>query len=183
MLRVIILSVVIFVALIFALSMGEDVGRFIYHYLGHIIDALLAAAKVVGGQIQVFFAGLWGFMQGNRIKVLIALLLTVPITYWLLQQQKNTKQNTGPSKRAAIILALLLGWLGAHRFYLNQIGWGIAFLVCCYVFPPLALIVGWVDALRYALMDPIEFSHLYAHQQPAHQQPKTKSGSQNDQGL
>ncbi|HLR81669.1 MAG TPA: TM2 domain-containing protein [Paenalcaligenes sp.] len=166
MFRVIGLAIVIFVALLFALSMGEDVGRFVTHHMGHLFDVIWAFLRLIGNQIQQFFAQLWGFLQGNRLKVLIALALTGPITYWLVRQrtQGNQKDN-GPNKKTAIALAVLLGWLGAHRFYLSQIGWGTLFLVCCYVFPPLALFLGWIDALRYALMDQEEFTHLYIHQQ------------------
>lgn len=163
MFRTLALAVVIFVALIFALSMGEDVGRFIMQYVGQVFDALFRVLQILSAHSRAFIAHLWSYMQDNRLKVLLALLLTAPITYWLVRQRssQNTQGPKGPSKNVAIGLAFFLGWLGAHRFYLNQIGWGIAFLACCYIFPPLALILGWVDALRYALMDKGEFTHLY----------------------
>ncbi|HLS17347.1 MAG TPA: TM2 domain-containing protein [Paenalcaligenes sp.] len=172
MFRVIGLAVVIFIALLFALSMGEDVGRFVTRHMGHLLDGILTFLRLIGLQIQGFFAQLWGFMQGNRLKVLIALALTGPITYWLVRQRAQAADShKGPNKKTAIALAVFLGWLGAHRFYLSQIGWGTVFLVCCYVFPPLALFLGWIDALRYALMDKEEFTHLYIHPQPTHNPP------------
>lgn len=163
MLRTLALGIVIFVALIFALSMGEDVGRFVFQYLGQVFDALLRVVKILSAHSQAFIAHLWSYMQANRLKVLLALVLTAPITYWLVRQRASQQSDgpKGPSKQVATGLAFFLGWLGAHRFYLNQIGWGLAFLACCYIFPPLALILGWVDALRYALMDKTEFTHLY----------------------
>lgn len=166
MFRVIGLALVIFVALLFALSMGEDVGRFVTRHMGHLFDVIGAFLSLIGNQIQQFTVQLWDFIQGNRLKVLIALALTGPITYGLIRQRtQDTQKNKGPNKKTAIALAVFLGWLGAHRFYLNQIGWGALFLVFCYVFPPLALFLGWIDALRYALMDQEEFTHLYIHQQ------------------
>src|SRR5690625_2727543 len=167
MFRVIGLAIVIFVALLFALSMGEDVGRFVTHHMGHVFDGIWAIFVVIGNQTKQFFSQLWGYMQGNRLKVFIALALTGPITYWLTHQRaQDSAKNNGPDKKIAITLSILLGWLGAHRFYLNQIGWGITFLIFCYVFPPLALFMGWIDALRYCLMDREEFIHLYMRPSP-----------------
>lgn len=170
MLRTLALGLIIFIALIFALSLGEDVGHFVYQYVGRVVDALWAVITILSAHGQAFIEHLWGYMQTNRLKVFLALALTAPITFWLVRQKKTPEQaNAGPNKKVATLLALLLGWLGAHRFYLNQIGWGLAFLVGCYIFPPLALIFGIVDALRYALMDQAEFSHLYG--QRAQNQP------------
>ena len=36
------------------------------------------------------------------------------------------------SKIAAGILAMLLGGIGIHKFYLGQIGWGIVYLLFCW---------------------------------------------------
>ncbi|MBB4632978.1 NINE protein [Sphingosinicella soli] len=41
----------------------------------------------------------------------------------------------GKSKVVAGILAILLGGLGIHRFYLGQ-GWGIFYLLFCWTFVP-----------------------------------------------
>lgn len=45
-----------------------------------------------------------------------------------------TKQSRNPS--TALILAFLLGGLGAHRFYLRQWGWGLAYVLFCWTFIP-----------------------------------------------
>ena len=49
-------------------------------------------------------------------------------------QQEYDKQSRNPS--TALILALLLGGAGGHRFYLRQWGWGIAYLLFCWTFIP-----------------------------------------------
>lgn len=49
-------------------------------------------------------------------------------------QQEYDKQSRNPS--TALILALFLGGLGAHRFYLGQWGWGIAYIVFAWTFIP-----------------------------------------------
>jgi TM2 domain-containing membrane protein YozV len=43
-----------------------------------------------------------------------------------------------------IVLALLLGGLGAHRFYMNQIGWGLLYLAFCWTLIP--MLVALVEA-------------------------------------
>ncbi|ADL56505.1 TM2 domain-containing protein [Gallionella capsiferriformans] len=40
------------------------------------------------------------------------------------------------NRSLAIVLALFLGGFGAHKFYLNQPGWGIAYLFFCWTFIP-----------------------------------------------
>jgi TM2 domain-containing membrane protein YozV len=50
-------------------------------------------------------------------------------------QQEYDKQIRNPS--TALILTLLLGGLGAHRFYLRQWGWGIAYILFAWTFIPL----------------------------------------------
>jgi len=49
-------------------------------------------------------------------------------------QQEYDTQIRNPS--TALILTLLLGGLGAHRFYLRQWGWGIAYVLFAWTFIP-----------------------------------------------
>lgn len=49
-------------------------------------------------------------------------------------QQEYDKQNRNPS--TALVLALLLGGLGAHRFYLGEMGWGVAYVLFSWTFIP-----------------------------------------------
>lgn len=49
-------------------------------------------------------------------------------------QQEYDKQSRNPS--TALILALLLGGVGAHRFYLRQWGLGVAYLLFAWTFIP-----------------------------------------------
>lgn len=52
-------------------------------------------------------------------------------------QQEYDKQSRNPS--TALVLCLLLGGAGAHRFYLKQWGWGIAYLLSVWTFIPVAI--------------------------------------------
>lgn len=68
----------------------------------------------------------------------------------------NTQKNPGTT----FILALLLGWVGAHRFYLGQIGMGVLYLVTGGL-----LGVGWViDIFRARSLT--AYHNLASRQQP-----------------
>ncbi len=63
------------------------------------------------------------------------------------------------SKIVAVILALLIGGLGIHRFYLGQTKKGILYLVFCWTGLP--SILALVDGVRYLLLSDEEFSKKY----------------------
>ena len=63
------------------------------------------------------------------------------------------------SKTTAIVLALLLGGLGAHKFYLGQTLQGILYLVFCWTFIP--LIVSVIDIIMYLTMSDQAFQEKY----------------------
>ena len=85
------------------------------------------------------------------------IILTVPISVWLIRHQGEKLARGVSTRKMAIILAIFLGWLGAHRFYLGQIGWGIIYLIILWVFAPLVVIISLIDAIRYAFMSDDEF--------------------------
>ncbi len=62
-------------------------------------------------------------------------------------------------KSTAAILALFMGWLGIHKFYLGRIGAGVAYLVFSLTFIPAVL--GLIDFIVLALMEPEEFDRRY----------------------
>lgn len=64
------------------------------------------------------------------------------------------------SRTTAIILAILLGGIGGHKFYLGQTGLGLVYLLFCATFIP--AIVAIFDAISYANMDDYSFSQKYA---------------------
>ncbi|WP_232473761.1 TM2 domain-containing protein [Sphingomonas sp. MA1305] len=68
------------------------------------------------------------------------------------------------SKIVAALLALFLGTLGIHRFYLGRTGSGIAMLVVSLTVIGLFVTGIWafVDAIRYLLMSNREFAARYA---------------------
>ena len=61
-------------------------------------------------------------------------------------------QQVQKDRTVGLLLTLLLGGIGAHRFYLGQTGLGILYLLFCWTFIPLTaaliecfLIMGRVD--------------------------------------
>jgi TM2 domain-containing membrane protein YozV len=62
-------------------------------------------------------------------------------------------------KNVAAILALFLGGLGVHKFYLGRIGAGVLYLIFSVTFIP--SILGLIDFFVLALMDQDEFQRRY----------------------
>ena len=60
------------------------------------------------------------------------------------------------SKVTAGLLALLLGGVGAHKFYLGKIGAGVAYLLFCWTFVP--AVVALVEGIIYLVQDDAAFA-------------------------
>lgn len=67
---------------------------------------------------------------------------------------------TKKSRSLAAFLALVLGGLGIHKFYLNKPGWGLLYLMFCWTFIP--AIIGFLEALFYIFMTDGEFQAKYS---------------------
>lgn len=66
---------------------------------------------------------------------------------------------TYKSRGIAIVLALFLGGLGIHRFYIGQVGRGFLFMIFSWTFIP--AFIGLIDALRWAFMSDDSFATRY----------------------
>ncbi len=63
------------------------------------------------------------------------------------------------SKTTAALLALFLGGLGAHKFYLGKPVWGLVYLVMCWTFVPALL--GLIEGVYYLAMNDAVFQQRY----------------------
>jgi len=70
----------------------------------------------------------------------------------------HTASSTTPgskSKAAATLWGVFLGGFGAHKFYMGSWGWGIVYLLTCWLYIP--FLVALVEWIRYVLMTDDEF--------------------------
>lgn len=74
------------------------------------------------------------------------------------QQQAPTIQCT-KSKSTACILAILLGWIGVHKFYLGKVWQGLLYLIFCWTWIP--MVVGIIEGIVYLGMSEYEFCQKY----------------------
>jgi TM2 domain-containing membrane protein YozV len=73
---------------------------------------------------------------------------TVPIS---VTKSKN--------RSLAILLAVLLGGLGIHKFYLDRPGWGIIYMLLCWTFIP--VILGFIEGIFYLSLSDESFQERY----------------------
>ena len=70
-------------------------------------------------------------------------------------EQASSSPRANKSKAAATLWGAFLGGFGAHKFYMGSWGWGIVYLVTCWLYIP--FIVAMVEWIRYVLMTDDEF--------------------------
>lgn len=63
------------------------------------------------------------------------------------------------SRTVAIALAVLLGGIGLHKFYLNRPGLGVLYVLFCWTLIPAVL--GLLEALVYLILSDADFQRLY----------------------
>lgn len=151
MLRKIILAVAVFIIILVALTFGETIAYEAFAWISHL------TGLVIHNFSDVYYA-IKDYVAIHAGKVVIALLLTMPISLWIIKNKGDELEKPTNHRKIAIVLAIFLGWLGAHRFYLGQIGWGILYLVIFYFFAPLVIVLGLIDAIRYMFMSDEEFA-------------------------
>lgn len=78
-------------------------------------------------------------------------------------RQQSTGGGTGSSKdrTTAGILGLLLGGIGAHKFYLGETGLGILYL--CFSWTLIPAIVGFIEGILYLTKSDAEFQRQYVN--------------------
>lgn len=151
MLKKTILILAVFVVILLALSVGEQAFERVFEWISYLTGVLVR-------NFDELFFHIAAYLRIHTGKVLLALALTVPVSLWILRSHRESLGRPVSQRRIAIFLAIFLGWLGAHRFFLGQIGWGIGFLLIAWIFIPLAVVLGLIDAIRYLFMDDETFA-------------------------
>jgi len=72
---------------------------------------------------------------------------------------RGASSSGGRSKLAAGLLALFLGGIGVHKFYLGRPLQGVLYLLFCWTFIP--AIIGFVEGLVYLAMSQDAFDRRY----------------------
>ncbi|MBH9537529.1 TM2 domain-containing protein [Novosphingopyxis sp. YJ-S2-01] len=75
-------------------------------------------------------------------------------------RQSVGKSSGFKSKTTAILLALFLGGIGAHRFYLGNVGLGLLYLVFCWTFIP--AIVAFGEMIYFLTISEEDFAERYS---------------------
>ncbi|MFA5522356.1 MAG: TM2 domain-containing protein [Castellaniella sp.] len=153
MVQKIILAITIFVVVLLALTFGERVSGVLFDWLSRITGLVIH-------NFTDLYLWVHGYVQTHTARVILAVALTVPIYIWLVRHDGPRLNLPASRRRMAIVLALLLGWIGIHRFYLGQIGWGILYVLLFMLFTPLAIIAAFIDTLRYLFMSDEEFQAI-----------------------
>ncbi|SRR5690606_12586441 len=151
MLQRTILVIAIFLAILVALTFGDALLSQLYAWISHLTGWVVY-------NFADLFDGIQRYLSAHTTKVLLAIALTVPVSWWVFRNRQKELRNPANHRKIAIVLAICLGWLGAHRFYLGQIGWGIIYLLILWFFPPLVIVLALIDAVRYFFMTDEQFS-------------------------
>jgi TM2 domain-containing membrane protein YozV len=72
--------------------------------------------------------------------------------------------STGKKKVPAGVLGILLGGIGAHKFYLGSWGWGIVYILLCWLYVP--AVIGLIEGIIYLTMDEAQFDEKYNRSEP-----------------
>lgn len=150
MLQKIILPIAVFLIVLAALTFGQTIGHAALQWFSYLTGITIHNFSDVYYTLRYY-------VVSHSSKIIIALIITVPISIWLARNKGESMLKYTSQRKIAVVLAIFLGWLGAHRFYLGQIGWGVVYLVLFYLFTPLVIVLSLIDAVRYLFMSDDDF--------------------------
>lgn len=68
--------------------------------------------------------------------------------------------KTNRNRILAALLAIFLGDIGIHKFYLGKAGWGIIYIIFSWTFIP--MILGFIEGIMYLCMSDKSFENKYS---------------------
>lgn len=71
----------------------------------------------------------------------------------------SVRSASGLDRMTAALLAIFLGALGGHKFYLGRIGQGILYLLFCWTFIP--AIIAFIEGIIFLTMSDADFAAKY----------------------
>lgn len=150
----ILVPIVIFIAVLITLMFGEGLLVTLFHFLENIFGFVFEYWRD-------FYTYADDFIQAHPFKLLLAIIITVITSFWIFSKHGDELNAPGHKRKMAIILAIFLGWLGAHRFFLNQYGKGILYIILSMNFAPVTILISLIDAARFAFSTDEEFLNKY----------------------
>jgi TM2 domain-containing membrane protein YozV len=78
-----------------------------------------------------------------------------------VSQSNASSGSTNKDRTTAGILAILLGGIGVHKFYLNETGLGVLYLCFSWTFIP--AIIGVIEGILYLTKTDQEFEQKYVN--------------------
>ena len=70
------------------------------------------------------------------------------------------KKKSDKSRIMAAVLAICLGGLGIHKFYLGQVGWGLIYFIFSWTFIP--ALAGFIEGIIFLTMSYKTFEKKYS---------------------
>jgi len=72
---------------------------------------------------------------------------------------RQKRAGGSKDKTTAILLALFLGSIGGHKFYLGQVGMGVVYLLFCWTFIP--AVVAIIELIWYITLSDDAFAEKF----------------------
>lgn len=152
----IIIPLIIFIAVLIALMFGEGL-------LSELLNLLEEALEFLLNYWRIFYTRLTDFIISHPYKLLLAILITLIASLWVFKHHNDEIHHPANRRKFSIILAIFLGWLGIHRFYLGQYTKAAFYLLPTLLLfaAPLSLFFSLIDAARFLAMSDEEFQKTY----------------------
>ena len=140
------------------LAGGQQVGPLPTEALARIVRA-----GQVGANVMVWRNGMDGWMPLALVPELAPLAEQAPGAVPILPAAHEVARHNGKSKVTAGLLAILIGGLGIHKFYLGGWGWGLLYIILIWTFIP--AIVAFIEGIIYLTMSERAFDDTYNHRE------------------